>query len=265
MRYVFNDLENIKINLADKYLYLFLDYDGTLTPIAGTPDKAIIPQRTKRLLDLLSKKKNCRIAVISGRALADIKKRIGLKNVIYSGNHGFQIGGPKIKHGLPVSSEYKKALLRIKTQLKEKLSGTKGTFIEDKGFSLALHFRLVDKGGLSFVKTTFCKSIVPYLVKNKIKIRSGKKVLEVMPPVDWDKGKVVLWLLTKQILAFKKKNIFPVYIGDDVTDEDAFRALKGKGLTIFVGKPGNSKADYYLKNAEEVVKFMRLIGDLKLN
>ncbi|MFA5351030.1 MAG: trehalose-phosphatase [Candidatus Omnitrophota bacterium] len=265
MRYVFNDLENIKINLADKYLYLFLDYDGTLTPIAGTPDKAIIPQRTKRLLDLLSKKKNCRIAVISGRALADIKKRIGLKNVIYSGNHGFQIDGPKIKHGLPVSPAYKKALLRIKTQLKEKLSGTKGIFIEDKGFSLALHFRLVDKGELSFVKTIFRKSIVPYLIRNKIKIRPGKKVLEVMPPVDWDKGKVVLWLLTRQILAFKKKNIFPVYIGDDVTDEDAFRALKGKGLTIFVGKPGNSKADYYLKNAEEVVKFMRLIGDLKLN
>ena len=264
MRYIFHDLEKIKKSLEGKYIFLFLDCDGTLAPIVNTPDKVIISQETKKLLGSLSQKKNCRIAIISGRTLADIKKRFGLKNIIYSGNHGFQIEGPKIKHELAVPLGYKKALWRIKTRLKEKLSGIKGVFVEDKKLSLALHFRLADKRQLSFIKTVFHESIILYLVKNKIKVRPGKKILEVRPPLRWDKGKIVLWLLSRQIFALKKDNILPIYIGDDLTDEDAFKALKNKGLTVFVGKPGNSKADYYLKNTEEVTKFLRLI-DLKSN
>ena len=83
MRYVFNDLDKLKRSLKDKYLFLFLDCDGTLTPIVDIPDKAIISGETKRLLYSLSQKKNCRIAIISGRGLADIKKKVGLKNIIY--------------------------------------------------------------------------------------------------------------------------------------------------------------------------------------
>ncbi len=264
MRYIFHDLEKIKRSLEGKYIFLFLDCDGTLAPIVNTPDKVIISPETKKLLGSLSQKKNCRIAIISGRTLADIKKRFGLKNIIYSGNHGFQIEGPKIKHELAVPLGYKKALRRIKTRLKEKLSGIKGVFVEDKKLSLALHFRLADKGQLPFIKTVFHESIILYLLKNKIKVSPGKKILEVRPPLRWDKGKIVLWLLGRQIFALKKENVLPVYIGDDVTDEDAFKALKNKGLTVFVGKPGNSKADYYLKSTEEVIKFLRLI-DLKSN
>lgn len=244
---------------------MFLDCDGTLTPIVNTPNKVIISQKTRRLLDLLSRKKNCGIAIISGRSLDDIKKRVGLNNIIYSGNHGFQIEGPKIKHELAVPLGYKKVLQCIKAQLKEKLCGVKGVFVEDKKLSLALHFRLADKRQLTFIKTVFHESIILYLVKNKIKIRPGKKILEVIPPVHWDKGRIVLWLLARQVFALKKKNILPIYIGDDVTDEDAFKALKNKGLTVFVGETGNSKADYYLKDTKEVTKFLRLIMDLKSN
>ena len=104
-----------------------------------------------------------------------------------------------------------------------------------------------------------------YLAQDKIKIDCGKKVYEIKPPIKWDKGKVVLWLLARQQFAAGEKKVFPVYIGDDVTDEDAFRALKGKGLTIFIGESGNSKADFYLKDTEEVTKFLRLISGLEYN
>ncbi len=263
MRYVFPDLKRIKKDLEGKYLFLFLDCDGTLAPIADTPDEAVIPQKTKSLLGLLSQKKNYSTAIISGRAMGEIKKIIGLKNIIYSGNHGFQIEGPGIKRELAVPRGYKKILQRIKVELKKNLSGVKGTFVEDKKLSLALHFRLAGKRHLPFIKDAFRKSTILYLAKNKIKISSGKKILEIRPPVHWDKGKIVSWLLARQASMLKNNNILPIYIGDDLTDEDAFRELKGKGLAIFVGKPANSKADYYLNNTEEVTEFLRFIVDLE--
>jgi trehalose-phosphatase len=265
MKNIFYHWNKLKEGLNNKYIMLFLDYDGTLASIAKTPDKAVIPQETRRLLSLLSQRKNCRIAIISGRDLVDIKKMVGLKNIIYSGNHGFQIEGPKIKYELAVSLSYQEALQRIKTQLKEKLSGIRGVFVEDKNLSLAVHFRLADRKQLPIIKSIFHEITAVYLVKNKIKIRSGKKVLEVRPPVQWDKGKVALWLLARQMFALKKESVLPIYIGDDLTDEDAFKALKRKGLTVFVGEPGNSKANYCLRDTREVAKFLRLILDLGPN
>lgn len=263
MRYLFHNLERIKKNLKGKFLFLFLDCDGTLAPISDTPGKAVVPREARILLDLLSHKNNCRIAIISGRNLTDIKKRIGLKDIIYSGNHGFQIEGPKIRHELGIAAGYKEVLRRIKANLENKLSGIKGVFVEDKKLSLALHFRLADKKQLPFVKAAFYESTIFYLAGNKIKLSSGKKILEVRPPVYWDKGRAVLWLLARRQLIPGAKKVFPVYLGDDITDEDAFRALKRKGLTVFVGKSASSGADYYLKDTKEVIKFLRLIADLK--
>jgi trehalose-phosphatase len=263
MRYIFNDLDKIKINLAGKYLFLFLDCDGTLTPIVDTPEETVISPDTKKILNLLSQKNNCRIAIISGRALVDIKEKVGLKNIIYSGNHGFQIEGPKIKHEMAVPAGYKKILEDIKDRLEKKLSGLKGVFVEDKKLSLALHFRLADRVQLPFIKTVFHESVILYLVSNKIKIRPGKKILEVIPPVHWDKGKIVLWLLTRQEALSRSKKIISVYIGDDATDEDAFKALKNRGLTVFVGRTDSSQAKYYVKNVKEVHELLRYILDIQ--
>lgn len=259
MRYVFGDLEKIKKNLESKFIFLFLDCDGTLTPIVATPEKTIISPETKKLLNLLSQKNNYRVAIISGRALADIKEKIGLKNIIYSGNHGFQIEGPKIKHEMVVPAGYKKVLQRIKAQLQEKLAGVKGVFVEDKKLSLALHFRLANLKQLPFIKTVFHESVILYLVSNKIKIRPGKKILEVIPPVHWNKGRIVLWLLARQEALSKTEKIIPIYIGDDTTDEDAFKALKNRGLTISVGYLGSSQAKYYVRDVKEVSKLLKYI------
>ncbi|MDD5005391.1 MAG: trehalose-phosphatase [Candidatus Omnitrophica bacterium] len=262
MKNLFRHWDNLEKELSNKYIMLFLDYDGTLTPIVSTPEKAFISREVKELLIGLSKSPKCKLAIISGRALKDIKNIIGLKNIIYSGNHGLEIEGPKIKFEPLVSPKYRMILRHIKNNLQQKISYIRGAFVEDKGFSLSLHYRLVDKKQIPQIKTIFHETVISYLVCNKIKIKPGKMVLEIRPPIKWDKGRVVLWLLTRQIFAAQKGMVFPIYIGDDATDEDAFKALKNKGLTIFVGKPKESYAQYYLKNPKEVVGFLRRISEI---
>lgn len=257
MRNLLGRWDGLKKELSGKYIMLFLDYDGTLAPIVSTPGRAFISREVKEILTELSKSPKCKLAIISGRALKDIMHIIGLEGIIYSGNHGLEIEGPKIKFETPVSSRYKAVLEQIRKDLNKKLSSIKGVLVENKDLSLSIHYRLVDKKRIPKVKTIFHETIIHYLVRNKIKIKTGKMVLEIRPPYEWDKGKVVIWLLTRQCFALKNSNIFPVYIGDDVTDEDAFRALKNKGMTIFVGKPKSSYAQYYLKDTDEVTEFLK--------
>ncbi|MFH1397412.1 MAG: trehalose-phosphatase [Candidatus Omnitrophota bacterium] len=252
MYYVFKKWEKFKKKLKGKYLFIFLDYDGTLTPIVKNPERAILSGETRGRLKALSENSCSKIAIISGRSLQDVKNKFGLINIIYSGNHGLEIEGPKIRYLSRVSAEYRKILDRIKDELGQKIDSFPGAFIEDKGLSLTLHFRLVNPIQLPLVKTAFHEAVILHLVANKIKIKAGKMVLEVRPVSEWDKGKVVLWLLFRQKFAGAKAKVLPVYIGDDITDEDAFKALQHLGITIFVGKPKSSYAHYYLRNPDEV-------------
>lgn len=263
MEYLFTHWNKLKNKLSNKSILLFLDYDGTLAPIVETPEKAVISKDTKEVLDKLSKKRDCNIAVISGRSLRDIKNMVGLENIIYAGNHGLEIEGPKIRFESQVSPRLKSIIRQIKEDLENKLLGVKGVFIEDKGLTVSVHYRLVDKKDIPLLQNIFTALIGPYTIRDKIKVNSGKKVYEIKPPVMWDKGKVVSWLLARQQFAQGEDKIFPIYIGDDITDEDAFRAMKNKGLTIFVGEPGLSEAHYYLKDTEEVIRFIQQILKLK--
>ncbi|MEW6101384.1 MAG: trehalose-phosphatase [Candidatus Omnitrophota bacterium] len=259
MKYLFNYLSKIREVLEGKALMLFLDYDGTLTPIVRTPDKAVLSRKVKKVLSGLSQKPDFKLAIISGRALEDVQEKVGLKNIIYVGNHGFEIEGAKIKFRSIISVRFRAILDQLKKDLGMKLSGIKGVLLEDKGLSLSLHYRLVDKRQIPEVRRILHEAAFFYVVRNKIKIKSGKKVLEIRPPIDWDKGKVVLWLLARGKFASQGKAVFPVYIGDDKTDEDAFKALRRHGLTVFVGKTGSSLAEYYLKNTKEVLSFLKII------
>jgi len=265
MIYFFEKWDELKDKLKNKFLFIFLDFDGTLAPIADTPAKAAIPEGTRRILRSLSKKSSCRIAIISGRSLEDVKAKFsGLSNIIYSGNHGLEIEGPKIKFSPLVSRGYKMALKAIKETLKKKLYSVKGAILEDKGISLSLHYRLVDYKQIPLVKTIFHETVIRYLAGARIKIREGKKVLEVRPPLEWDKGKVVLWLLSRQKFAKYGSEVLPVYIGDDLTDEDAFKALKRIGTTIFVGNPAkSSNAKYYLEDVDEVARLLKNILEIQ--
>lgn len=263
MVYLFSQWDKIKKNLEGKFLYFFLDYDGTLSPIAKTPDVSFTAKKIKKTLRTLSKSLRCKIAIISGRALKDVKGLLDLKEVVYVGNHGLEIEGPKLRFNAIAPTGFKEILKRIKSDLDKRLSAVKGVLLEDKGYTLSVHYRLVNKKYIPLVKTVFHETIITDLIRNKIKINSGKMLLEVRPPLEWNKGKAVLWLLARQKFALKGNEILPIYMGDDVTDEDAFDALKDKGITIFVGRPKISKAQYYLKNPKQVAQFLKKVLDLQ--
>lgn len=263
MKHIFKEWDKLKKEIAGKYIMLFLDYDGTLAPIAGRPEDAHIPNKAKEALERLSRVRDCKLSVISGRGLEDIKKMVGIRDIAYSGNHGLEIEGPKIKFKHTIPARYRGILRNIEARLKERLSSVEGVFVENKGFSLALHFRLAKEEAVSFIKDVFREATTAYLLKNNIKVRPGKKVLEVRPPTEWDKGKIVLWLLARQEANLGDAKVLPIYVGDDLTDEDAFEALKKRGLTIFVGTPRQSHARYYLEDTKEVLELLRRILKIK--
>jgi len=122
MKYLFARWNDVTIDIADKFVMLFLDYDGTLTPIVESPDKAHIPEQTRDLLKKLSANPLCTIAIITGRATKDIKGKIGIRNIIYASNHGLQVQGPNIKFKTPLSASYRNSIRKIKSQLHKKLS-----------------------------------------------------------------------------------------------------------------------------------------------
>lgn len=262
MRHIFDYLDKLKDDLRHKQILLFLDYDGTLSPIAKTPTQAVLPAETKDALWRLAKKLKSKMTIISGRSLKDIKNILGIKGIIYVGNHGLEIEGPKIKFEGLVSAQIKKIIKILLEKIRLKLGSIDGVMIEDKSLTLSIHYRLAQEKDLPFITKTIEELSAPHLLRKRIKVNHGKKVIEIKPQVDWDKGKAVLWLMARECLILEDTRILPIYIGDDVTDEDAFRALKNKGITIFVGAPKPSEAKYYLKDTEEVLKFLKELDSL---
>lgn len=242
-------------DLTDNKILLFLDYDGTLTPIADKLENAVIPLETKYILKKISKHNNIKLAIISGRSLEEVKSLVGIKNCIYAGNHGLEIKGPSINYKNLVSVNFRPLLFEIKKELEERLSYIKGILIEDKILTLSVHFRLVKIKESQIIKNTVIEVINFLNIKEKIELVFGKKVIDIRPFINWNKGEAVKLILEEQ--SIKTNNIFPIYIGDDTTDEDAFKVLKDNGLTIFVGKPRKSDAKFYLNNSLEVLEFLK--------
>jgi len=259
MQYLFHCWDSILRRIGKSNVFIFLDFDGTLAPIASAPEKAVLPVAVRKLLRKASKNPRIRLAIISGRQLEDIKNKIRIKNIIYSGNHGLQLEGPKIKFNPFVPSRYQRLLGKIKCDLRKKTAPIKGVYIEDKGPVLSLHYRLVDKNEIPVVKTIFLETVITHSVARRIKTTQGKMVFEVRPPLEWDKGKIVSWLLARRIFAVEPAKVIALYIGDDTTDEDAFRQIRNKGLAVVVGRPRKSLAQYYVKDHNDVRKFLERI------
>ncbi len=145
----------------------------------------------------------------------------------------------------------------VREALEKNLSGINGAFVEDKGWTLSFHYRMVESDDLERAKAIFEDAVKAPRSHGQVKIVAGKKVLEVRPAVDWDKGNVIAWLLDRVEFENKEAPIGPVYIGDDVTDEDAFRYLKGIGLTIGVGEERKTNVQYLLNDPADVFEFLK--------
>jgi trehalose 6-phosphate phosphatase len=252
MIYFLNELESLRKRWEGQKAMLFLDFDGTLTPIVETPDMARLSKPARNALEAISKWPQFQLIIISGRSLEDIQDRVGVKDAIYAGNHGFEIKGPGMEFRGLSSPAYRKQLGDLKREMNEKLDEFPGAFIEDKGETLSVHYRQVKEEQRGGVEQLIERIAESYFSKKEIRYSTGKKVFEIRPPLDWGKGKAVMWIL-------ERKKGFPIYIGDDSTDEDAFLALGGMGITVHVGNQDTSRAQYYLNDTDEVVKFLELL------
>jgi len=259
MKYFFNKWHDFAGAIKNKRLLLLFDFDGTLTPIIPDPDKVRLSGLARKYLKKLSKKKHVDIGIISGRSLEYITRAVGVKGVYYAGNHGLEVKGPKGVFFYPSSKKYSPYLKEIADALRKRLAGIKGAGVEYKKLSLSLHYRRVFDRDIVRLRSIFGKVVKPYVKKSRVRITSGKKVLEVRPPVLCDKGDAV-----KEIEKMTgRKGAVKIFIGDDLTDEDAFRVLGKKDFSIRVGRKRSSKARYYLKNPNEVrgllVKISRIV------
>ena len=250
---------------AARHVLLLSDYDGTLTPIVDRPELADLPAGTRQLLRALAHRHRFTVGIISGRALSDLKQRVGIGSIVYAGNHGLEIEGPGISFINPLAEEMKPVLRVIHQALSKALATMRGALVEDKGLSLSVHYRLVEEEEVEEAKTVFERILrMPHL-SGKVKITSGKKVHEVRPAVDWDKGKAIKLLMKRYGKGGRRSGLLPVYLGDDLTDEDGFGAIErhGDGLTVFVGGESDSTtARYFLRSPDEVERFLSMLLDL---
>jgi trehalose-phosphatase len=233
---------------------LFLDFDGTLVPIQKDPEQCFLSNKIKTQLLLLAGSPCCYLMVLSGRALSDIKKRIGIRKIYYGGNHGLDISGPNLRFTHPKALILKLVIECVTRKLKKEITNIEGAWLENKKFSVSLHFRSVRKENIPLIKRVFYIVANEFIEGKRLSVIKGKKVIELTPNVSWNKGSAVLWIL-KQL----KNTCVPIYIGDDQTDETAFKALNRKGITIRIGKSKKTVANYYLKGHWELP---RLLGEI---
>jgi len=284
-----------------KEIIILLDYDGTLTPIVSDPSKALLPEKTREILGKLSQLTT--VGIVSGRSLEKVQGFVDVDGVFYAGSHGFDIsiereeGDPEsLQEGqsrdasndtkedvqevpnkcAPTTFRYQVAqdalpfLGEIKRELESSLLSGKniieGAGIEDNKYSVSVHYRNVNPDEVGTLYRLVSTTIQRYPM---LKLSTGKKVLEIKPDIMWNKGKAMKWVL-EALGMLQRNDVCTIYIGDDVTDEDAFEVFSEEkevfGLGIVVTDENKvTGAEYSLRNPTEVADFLSLISEYIAN
>jgi trehalose 6-phosphate phosphatase len=236
----------------DGRMLLALDFDGTLAPIVPVPEDAGILPAAREPLAALARRADTRVAIVSGRGLEDVRRRVGLDELHYAGNHGLEIDGPSVRQVHEEATRARPALAACAQRLSDEFASTYGVLVEDKGLTLSLHYRMVEdaRTGAAIVGRVraLCGDV------DGLRITEGKKVVEIRPDVDWDKGRATNFLLEQLLPA----GGIVVFIGDDRTDEDAFRAIDGRGEGVIVADPppADTAAASFVRSPAEVAELL---------
>ncbi len=207
-------------------LAVFLDYDGTLTPIVGRPEQATLTEPMRTVLAELAAR--CPVTIVTGRDVAVVRAFVRLDGLGYVGNHGLDIVGPP-GSGLrrELASSFVPTIDDAEDRLRSSLRGIDGVIVERKRFSVSAHVRLAAAAAVPGVEAAVAEVAAAHPTLRR---EAGKKVFELRPDIDWDKGAAVAWLLDEMGMDAAAA----LYIGDDLTDEHAFAVLVGTGTTIIV-------------------------------
>ena len=236
--------------LAGRPLLLMLDVDGTLAPIAQRPSLARVPDGTRRVIASLATQPGVSVALVSGRAARDAQDVVGVANVWTIGNHGAEVMDPSGHTTVdPAVARYADSMKRVVGALEPALASLDGAVLENKQWTVTVHYRLVDEAIVPRLRAI----VGDVAVRNDLLVREGKKTLEIRPPVDVDKGTAIRQL-AEQLGGFNADASL-LFAGDDATDEDAFRLLRAElphAVTIHVGDHANTAAEFSLPTAEQL-------------
>ena len=228
---------------------IFLDYDGTLTPIVSRPEEAILDVSTREVIARLSAQ--CPVTIVTGRDISVVREFVGLDQVGYAGCHGLDIRGP-VGSGLryEVAVEWLPLLEAAESSLRRQLAGIEGVIVERKRYSLSAHYRLVDPRDTIHVEKAVSAVLMRY---PKLRREGGKMLFELRPDINWNKGSAVAWMLE----ATSNSTSGAIYIGDDETDENVFKLLSRTGIGIVVGC-GDRQTDarYRVQDPPQVIQLL---------
>ncbi len=242
---------------SGRSLAVFLDFDGTLAPIASHPSRVRLSRDMREALVACAERPDTDVAIVSGRSLDDLRKHVGIDDLVLAGNHGLEIEGPGLRpFRHPDTDHYVERGVELTRQLEEQID-VPGVWTELKGASLTVHFREAP----SDEHESIAERMREIVVDAGFQARDALCAVEGRPPIGWDKGHAVLHVLREKYGPGWSESIRAIYAGDDETDEDAFRGLMGLGATFRVGPPTTpTRARRRLSNVAAVGTLLRWIA-----
>lgn len=265
MKNLFDNISEIKEQIEKAGgAILLLDFDGVLSAIAPTPDEAFISEENKALV------RACALrfptAIITGRELAQIKKKMDMKdekNIFYIASHGLEWEEDGKDHAKTIPKETLEAINLAKEKIKPLMNRYPGMIYEDKSFMFATHYRIMNPELVDAFIKEVTLILEPIVEQHKLRLDHNLMTFELRPEIDWDKGDSVIFA-EKHFNKKTGKKFMPIYIGDGLTDEDAFNVLKENGIAILVGETKTSTAKWYMHDQKEVGLFMKWLLSLEL-
>jgi trehalose 6-phosphate phosphatase len=239
---------------------VFYDFDGTLSDIVSDPDAARPVAGAVEALQRLAAR--CPVAVLSGRDLADVTQRLGVPGIWYAGSHGFELTAPDgTHHQNEAAASAIPVLEQAAAELRDRLGSISGVMVEHKRFGVAVHYRNAARDRVGEVAA----AVRAAGRRDVLRVTTGREVIELRPDLDWDKGKTLCWVLDHLREAHPVDPLVPIYVGDDITDEDAFDAVRQDGIPILVrhSEDGDraTAALFALESPARVAEFTDRLAD----
>lgn len=237
-----------------RQLFVVSDFDGTLCPLAGSPELVQVAARTRLALERLSASPDVVLAILSGRRIEDVQVKAGIP-AIYGGNHGLEISGPDIHFLHPEAVSFGQKLKTLAVRIERAITPWPEAWIESKRWTLTVHMRNVAPEQWPTIQRAITLVVDPE--SDTFLLRNAHAAMEVVPSIEWDKGSAIHYLRRELGL----ESALVVCLGDDTTDETMFRALP-EGITIRVGKKEGTDARYFVNDVEEATAVLeKLAGD----